>query len=121
MKVIEKGNTPDGMSVQIEDWSKDYSFCKKNACVAFYPVALNSIYKKDDDLNVCIQKKSVLSMIPYPERSRTFRATLEFDTEEAAKKAFESMVSGVGTFMDYMDYYSSSTIPKEAFVRAMTA
>ena len=76
--------------------------------------------RKERNLNVCIQKKSVLSMIPYPERGRTLRATLEFDTEEAAKKAFESMVSGVGTFMDYMDYYSSSTIPKEAFVRAFT-
>lgn len=66
--------------------------------------------RKERNLNVCIQKKSVLSMIPYPERGRTFRATLEFDTEEAAKKAFESMVSGVGTFVNSPDDSKAQTI-----------
>ena len=108
MQIMERGIMPDGTKIQIEDWSKDYDFHKKNSTIAFYPMAVNSIYKNSK------------SRHPYPERGETFRASLDFDAEEDAMDAFQSMVNGSKTYMDYMDNYSSHVIPKENFVEAVT-
>lgn len=108
MQVIERGIMPDGTKIQIEDWSNDYSFHKKSSTIAFYPMAINSIYKNSK------------SRHPYPERGETFRASLDFDTEENARDAFQSMVNGSKTYTDYMDNYSSHVVPKASFVEAVT-
>ena len=108
MQIIERGIMPDGAKILIEDWSNDYDFMRKNATIAVYPKAVNSIYKNPD------------SRHPYPERGETFRASFDFSTEEEAKNAFRSMVSGSKSYMDYMDNYSSYVIPKESFVEAVT-
>lgn len=108
MKVIERAVMPDGTEIQLEDWGNDYSFHKKNSTIAFYPMAINSIYKNPK------------SEHPYPERGKTFRASLDFDTEENARDAFQNMVDGSKTHIDYMDNYSSYVVPKASFVEAVT-
>lgn len=108
MQVIKRDIMPDGTKIQIEDWSNDYNFYKKNSTIALYPIAINSIYKNPK------------SIYPYPERGKTFRASLDFDTEENARYAFQSMVNGSKTYMDYMENYSSHVIPKASFIEAVT-
>ena len=108
MQVIEKGIMPDGTKIQIEDWSNGYSFHSKNSTIAFYPKAVNSIYKSPELRH------------PYPERGETFRATLDFAEEEAAREAFQSMVNGSKIYMDYIENYSSYVIPKADFIEAIT-
>lgn len=108
MQIIERGIMQDGTKIQIEDWSNDYNFHKKNSTVAFYPMAINSIYNNPK------------SRHPYPERGETFRASLDFDSEESARDAFQSMVNGSKTYMEYLENYSSHVIPKASFVEAVT-
>lgn len=108
MKVITKSTMPDGTSIQIEDWSESYKFLHKNATIGFYPTSLMDFYND-----------AVKGMPPYPKRGETFRASLDFPSEEDALNAFQSMVTGVKTFLDYMDFYSSHVIPKESFLLAV--
>ena len=37
MKVLERAKTPDGIDIQLEDWSEDYNFT--GLCIAAYPIA----------------------------------------------------------------------------------
>lgn len=63
--------------------------------------------------------KNYKSRHPYPERGQTFRASLEFDAEEDARDAFQCMVNGSKTYMDYMENYASHVIPKADFIEAV--
>ena len=62
MKVIERAKTPDGIDIQLEDWSENYSFA--GLSIAAYPIAKASrnfaragepfkleidFYRKNDD------------------------------------------------------------------------
>lgn len=107
MRIIEKGKMSNGTDMQIEDWSDNYDSHKKNATIAFYPVAQNSIY--------------TFGSIPYPQKGKTFRASLDFQNEEDAREAFELMKQGKKSYMDYLDFMCETVRRKEEFLRAVTA
>ena len=109
MQIIRKETTPNGTDIQIEDWSEDYpGTFKKNATIGFYPMALNSIYHDE-------------GFPEYPKRGETFRSEFDFNTEEEAKEAFDSLQSGEKSFMDFLDNYSNFVISKANFIKAITA
>ena len=109
MKIIRKGTTPNGTHIQIEDWSENYTFHNKNATIGFYPMALENIYREDKP-----------HWTPYPKRGETFRASFDFNTEEEALEAFDSLQSGEKSFMDFLDNYSNFVISKANFIKAIT-
>lgn len=39
MKVLKKSETPEGVAIQVEDWSETYSFHEFADTIAAYPVA----------------------------------------------------------------------------------
>lgn len=106
MEVIEKGNAPDGTRIQIEDWSMNYSSYPRKSTIGFYPKAKHSLYNDDNP--------------PYPERGKNFRACFSFDSEEEAKKAFDDIVSGRKSYMEYLDNYSNAALSKDYFIKSMT-
>lgn len=109
MFVIERGVTPTGVDIQIENWSESYpNTCKKNATIGFYPRAINDIYNEDYP-----------HWPPYPKRGERFRASLDFNSETEAREAYKALQSGKKTYMDYLDNYSSYVIPKVNFIKAV--
>lgn len=109
MIIREKGTTPNGTDIRIEDWSETYpGTFKKNATIGFYPMATENIYKEDHP-----------DWTPYPKRGETFRASLNFDTEMEALEAFVLLKNGCREFTDYMDNYSGNVISKENFLEAI--
>ena len=48
-------------------------------------------------------------------------AMFDFNTEEEAKEAFDSLQSGEKSFMDFLDNYSNFVISKANFIKAITA
>lgn len=110
MFIVEKGNTPDGMRIQIENWSDLYpETYNKNDTIGFYPMAVNDIYTEGRP-----------DFPPYPKRGQTFRSSLRFDNEDETKKAFDLLQSGEKTYMDYLDKYSNHVIRKEDFIKAVS-
>ena len=109
MFIIEKGTTPSGMEIQIENWNDAYNFIPKNATIGFYPMAVNDIYREDKP-----------HFHAYPKRGETFRASLEFNTDEEAKNAFEDLKSGKKTYIHFLDNYKMNTISKDNFIKAVT-
>lgn len=109
MEVIEKGNAPDGTRIQIEDWSMNYSSYPRKSTIGFYPKAKHSLYNDDNS-----------HFPPYPERGKIFRACFSFDSEEEAKKAFDDIVSGRKSYMEYLDNYSNAALSKDYFIKSMT-
>ena len=110
MKIIRKGTTPNGTHIQIEDWSENYTFHNKNATIGFYPMAIHDIYDEENP-----------HFPAYPKRGETFRSEFDFNTEEEAKEAFDSLQSGEKSFMDFLDNYSNFVISKANFIKAITA
>lgn len=37
MKILKKAVTPDGINIQLEDWSEDFTHCAYGATIAAYP------------------------------------------------------------------------------------
>lgn len=72
MKILRKGITPDGIEIQIEDWSEDYSFCSYGSYLAAYP------------------KKYI-----------RIRSWFEFNNHQEAVNAFESLIAGEKTIFDF--------------------
>ena len=68
MKVVEKAIMKDGVKIQIEDWSEDYTCHKKNDTIAAYP-----------------KTKS----------GQIYRAECTFETTEKAASAFCKLKNGV--------------------------
>lgn len=96
MKIVKKGVLPDpryrhngGMRMQIEDWSEDYSFHKPADMLAAYPIAKSSLVREWNS---------------YPEAHRSFRLEMQFDSKEAAEQAFDDILSGKTTLLDYTEY-----------------
>ena len=108
MQIIKKGTTPDGTSLQIEDWSEDYTSYNKNATISFYPMAQENIYREDKP-----------HWTPYPKRGETFRASFNFDTEAEALEAFVLLENGCRFFMDYIDNFTGHVISRENFIKAI--
>ena len=108
MQIIRKGTTPNGTSLQIEDWSEDYTSYNKNATIGFYPMALESIYREDKP-----------HWTPYPKRGETFRASFNFDTEAEALEAFVLLENGCRCFIDYIENFTGNVISRETFIKAI--
>lgn len=72
MKILKKGVTPDGIEIQIEDWSEDYSFFTYGSYLAAYP------------------KKYI-----------RIRSWFEFSNHQDAVNAFESLMTGEKNILDY--------------------
>lgn len=87
MKVLERAITPNGVNIQIEDWSQNYSFFKFGNIVATYPKATQTA-----------------SNGYYPKFKETFR--LEFWCENCiqTKEIFEALKNGTKTLKDYASF-----------------
>lgn len=110
MFIIEKGTTPNGMDIQIENWAETYpNLHKENDTIGFYPMAVNDIYNAEHPY-----------FPAYPKRGQTFRAELKFDTAEEAKEAFEALKSGEKTFIHYLGNYDNRVVSKDNFIKAVT-
>ena len=97
MKIVKKGVLPDprykrhgGMCLQIEDWSEDYSFHKPADLLAAYPLAT--------------QSRPAIWTSYYPEAHRCFRLEMRFDGKDDAEQAFDDILSGKTTLLDYTKY-----------------
>lgn len=75
MKVLERAITPNGVKIQIEDWSEDYSFHRFADVVAAYPM---TIYGKKE-----------------------FRAEQQFKNATEASDAFYSLKNGEKNLDDF--------------------
>lgn len=85
MKVIKKSYTPDGVQIQINDWSEDYSFFATNSEIAAYPKAKAS------------------SPYGWVRAGENFRCGFTFESEEQALKAFQQLESGEKRLEDFTD------------------
>lgn len=97
MKIVKKGVLPDpryrhngGMRMQIEDWSEDYSFHKPADLLAAYPIAKTG--------------RPAIWAGCYPMAHRCFRLEMKFDSKESAEQAFDDILSGKTTILDYTKY-----------------
>ncbi len=73
MKILQKGFTKDGFSIQLEDWSEDFTTYK---------------YKFD------------IGAYPKGNWNKRFRAQCEFEDKAEAVKAFEELLNGYVTVFD---------------------
>ena len=74
MKVLQRGQMPDGTDIQIEEWSEDYS---------------------------CYAYGSMVAAYPRNRRDEKFRASKTFESAEEAGKAFNALKSGEKTLADF--------------------
>ena len=74
MKVLQRGQMPDGTEIQIEEWSENYSFYAYGSMVAAYP-----------------QNR-------YGEK---VRANKTFESAEEAEEAFNALKNGDKTLADF--------------------
>ena len=74
MKILDKATMPDGTIIKIVDWSEDYSCFVFGDEIAAYP---KNRYGKE------------------------FRASKHFDDAKKAKEAFNNLISGKKTLIDY--------------------
>lgn len=89
-EIIKKNIMPDGTAIQIEDWSKIYSCFIEDSTLAAYPISKWNC-------------KGSFS----PKIGKTFRAEFEFNNAKECREAFDSLVSGETTLLDYIDKYNA--------------
>ena len=87
MKVLQRSITPEGVGIQIEDWSMNYSFHAPADTVATYPKAKQPIPG---------------NKFHYPAPGGTFRLAFRFKTTAEARKCFEQLESGEKTIHDFI-------------------
>lgn len=87
MKILQKGTMPNGTKIQIEDWSKDYNFKFYSSTLASYPISKTN------------HKGSFA-----PKEGKLYRFAFDFKTEEEAKNAFNSLIKGNKSLLDYKEY-----------------
>lgn len=87
MTVVTKDKTPQGYTIQIEDWSEDYpTVFKKNDVVAVYPISkANSEYRW------------ILA-------GDIFRCMFHFRNGYEARTAYELLIKGMKKPEDFADY-----------------
>lgn len=88
MKVLQRSITPEGVRIQIEDWSADYSFYAPASTVATYPIA---------------RQAKPGSIIHFPEPGRTFRLAFNFKSTAEARKCFDQLEAGEKTLRDFFE------------------
>lgn len=92
MRVVKRGIMPDGVKIQIEDWSEDYTFLNPSATLAGYPIAKKTLPSKNT--------------WSYPEVYRPFRVSFEFADSEITEKVFNDLINGKKTLQDLKEYTS---------------
>lgn len=85
MKIKEKGVMQNGTHIQLEDWSENYSVAKGCTTLGTYPTAERSL------------KGAFM-----PKAGEKFRASFNFDSEAAAKAAFESLINSTDDLTDFV-------------------
>ena len=103
MTILQREHSPDGILIHLEDWSCEYK-AAKNATIALYPVAQN---------NICNNGRTD------PKKGKLFRVSFDFESAAEAQSAFFSIISGKKNILDYLNKYSSETIRKEDFLKAL--
>lgn len=87
MKVLTKDNMQDGTLIQIEEWNENYSFMPYGRTLATYPISKGN-------------HRGSFS----PKLDQKFRCEFEFDSHEEAKSAFNELLTGNKTLLDYADF-----------------
>lgn len=85
----------DGTKIQLEDWSKDYSFHKENDTIGAYPIA-----KKTNEESEFGAKKG-----------KEYRLELRFETGEQADNAYNELLQGA-SILDYEPFIFPPTNSK---------
>lgn len=85
MKVLERAITPNGIAVQIEDWSQDYYFHKFGDVVATYPKATHTSTDR----------------LEYPKFKEKFRLKFNCKNNAQAQEVFNNLKNGTKTLLDY--------------------
>lgn len=83
MIILQKGRMPDGTAIQIEDWSKSYSFYEYGSTIGAYPVSKMGY---DGQFS--------------PRKGRTWRMQYDFQNEAEARKIFSELIEGTKTLKD---------------------
>lgn len=96
MRVTVKGVMPDKTKIQMEDWSQDFpSIHSENDVVAAYPIA------KQPATTLAFEGVFGFRKYEYPQQYRTFRFALQFPTAADAETAYNNLVSGEVSLLDY--------------------
>lgn len=93
MKVLERTVTKNGIDIQIEDWSKNYSFHQFGDVVGLYPKATHTAD----------------NVLQYPRFNEKFRIEMHCKNNEEAKNVMEELKNGNKSIKEY----SSLIINKE--------
>lgn len=88
MKVLQIDSMPCGTKVQLERWELDAHLNIPIDIVAAYPKALETMPGQFA-----------------PKRGRSFRLAIEFDNEQDSKQAYESLLNGDASLIDYVNKY----------------
>ena len=89
LKIVRRGEMPDGSGVQIEDWASVYTSHSYADTVAAYPTAT----------------RDSTELYPWPQRGKSFRLSLQFKNEQEAAQCFEALVSGEKKLADFADNF----------------
>lgn len=84
MKIIKKGTMPDETSIQIEDWSENYSFHNYADTLASYPIS-----------------KATHSGTYAPKAGESYRFSFRFGSFEEAEQAFNDLLKGDKDLSDF--------------------
>ncbi|MGG1664501.1 hypothetical protein [Brevibacillus sp. NRS-1366] len=89
MRVLEKGIMPNGTSIQIEEWSENYSFMPYGSTIASYPKS------KVSHEGTCA-----------PKGNQSYRFSFNFKSEEETKKVFNELLTGGKALSDFKENLS---------------
>lgn len=90
MKVKEKSHTPEGIVIQIEDWSDSFPKLFKTLCIGAYPKAVKSSRSKFG-----------------PREGNIFRVDINrgFETHDEVQDAFNDLKQGNKKIIDFADMF----------------
>ncbi len=85
MDILQRGVTPDGTKIQIEDWKENYPNSYKTLTIGCYPIA-----RQDSRLLI--------------KKGKTFRCSIEvFKNDEECKEFFNKLAAGSETIDGMID------------------
>lgn len=86
MKILQTGILPNGTHIQIEEWNENYSFKPYGSTIASYPKS-----KISHEGNFA------------PKGNEIYRFEFDFESHEETKRAFNELVTGQKTLVDFKD------------------
>lgn len=89
MKVLTKGITLNGVAIQIEEWSEDYSFMPYGNTIAAYP-----------------KSKTSHEGSYSPKANEKYRFAFNFNSYEETQNAYKALVNGNKDISDYKSFLS---------------